>query len=142
MHRCCFTLVRLQLNAAILNIYLGCWAPPGIGRVTHSKGEAAPPAPSSWVRSNASCEASRLDSAPPGTPLPYVSCYILLHVLLLQLRCCRRLQVPTIDGSVELTVPQLTLNGEVLRMRGKGIADPRGRGRGDQLVNIRWAVSC
>ncbi|WIA33737.1 hypothetical protein OEZ86_006853 [Tetradesmus obliquus] len=47
------------------------------------------------------------------------------------------LQVPTIDGNVELTVPQLTLNGEVLRMRGKGIADPRGRGRGDQLVNIR-----
>jgi DnaJ-class molecular chaperone len=45
--------------------------------------------------------------------------------------------VPTIDGNVELTVPQLTLNGEVLRMRGKGIADPRGRGRGDQLVNIR-----
>jgi DnaJ-class molecular chaperone len=45
--------------------------------------------------------------------------------------------VPTIDGTAELTVPPLTMNGDVLRMRGKGVADARGRGRGDQLVSIR-----
>ncbi|KAF8060045.1 DnAJ-like protein [Scenedesmus sp. PABB004] len=49
----------------------------------------------------------------------------------------KKLQVPTIDGLAELAVPPLTLNGEVLRMRGKGVGDPRGRGRGDQLVTVR-----
>lgn len=45
--------------------------------------------------------------------------------------------VPTIDGQAELKVPPLTMNGDVLRMKDKGIYDPRGRGRGDQLVNVR-----
>jgi DnaJ-class molecular chaperone len=46
--------------------------------------------------------------------------------------------VPTIDGMAQLTVPALSQNGDVLRMRGKGVADPRGRGRGDQLVHVKW----
>lgn len=49
----------------------------------------------------------------------------------------RQLKVPTLDGPSELTVPACTMNGDVLVMRGKGVADPRGRGRGDQLVSIR-----
>ncbi|KIY91469.1 Chaperone protein dnaJ [Monoraphidium neglectum] len=49
----------------------------------------------------------------------------------------RSVSVPTIDGMASLSVPPLTQNGDVLRMRGKGVADPRGRGRGDQLVHIR-----
>eukprot|EP00878_Enallax_costatus_P019369 GHUV01020433.1.p2 GENE.GHUV01020433.1~~GHUV01020433.1.p2 ORF type:complete len:175 (+),score=37.68 GHUV01020433.1:1737-2261(+) len=45
--------------------------------------------------------------------------------------------VPTIDGSAELVVPPLTMGNDVLRMREKGIQDPRGRSRGDQLVSVR-----
>ncbi|GBF98383.1 molecular chaperone [Raphidocelis subcapitata] len=49
----------------------------------------------------------------------------------------RSVSVPTIDGMAQLTVPAMTQNGDVLRMRGKGVVDPRGRGRGDQLVHVR-----
>ena len=45
--------------------------------------------------------------------------------------------VPTVDGMAQLVVPAMTQNGDVLRMRGKGVRDPRGRGRGDQLVHVR-----
>lgn len=30
-----------------------------------------------------------------------------------------------------------TQNGDILRLRARGVPDPRGRGRGDQLVHIR-----
>jgi hypothetical protein len=53
---------------------------------------------------------------------------------------CRKLTVPTIDGVSEVVVPPCTQNGDVLQMRGKGIEDHRGRGRGDQLVKIRCGV--
>ncbi|KAI8464038.1 MAG: HSP40/DnaJ peptide-binding protein [Monoraphidium minutum] len=49
----------------------------------------------------------------------------------------RSVSVASVDGMAQLTVPPLTQNGDVLRMRGKGVADPRGRGRGDMLVHIR-----
>ena len=45
--------------------------------------------------------------------------------------------MPTIDGMAQLVVPPFTQNGDVLRMRSKGVVDPRGRGRGDQLVHMR-----
>jgi hypothetical protein len=39
--------VRVQLPCFF---WSGCWAPPGIGCVACFTGEAAPQAPSSWVR--------------------------------------------------------------------------------------------
>jgi molecular chaperone DnaJ len=51
--------------------------------------------------------------------------------------CCRTVTVPTIDGKAELVVPPLTLSGEVLQMRGKGVKNPRTAQRGSQLVTIR-----
>lgn len=53
---------------------------------------------------------------------------------------CSTVTVPTIDGSSELVVPPLTMGNDVLRMREKGIRDPRGRTRGDQLVSVRWVA--
>jgi DnaJ-class molecular chaperone len=53
----------------------------------------------------------------------------------------RTVHVPTVDGMAMLSVPPLTLNGDVLRMRGKGVQDPHGRGRGDQLVHMRCAFA-
>jgi molecular chaperone DnaJ len=45
--------------------------------------------------------------------------------------------VPTLQGRSRLRIPAGTQGGQVLRMRGIGIPDPRGRGgRGDQLVRV------
>lgn len=46
------------------------------------------------------------------------------------------LQVPTIDGKIEYTLPEGTQPGKVFRMRGKGIQHVSGRGRGDQYVRV------
>lgn len=46
-----------------------------------------------------------------------------------------RIPVPTVDGSVTVTVPPGTSSGQKLRLRGKGIA-----GRGDQYVVIQIVV--
>lgn len=50
------------------------------------------------------------------------------------------LQVPTIDGKIEYTVPEGTQTGTVFRMRGKGIQNVNGRGRGDQYVRVNIEV--
>ena len=48
-----------------------------------------------------------------------------------------KVEVPTISGPVKLTIPRGASSGQVLRMRGRGIA-PRGREqRGDQLVELK-----
>lgn len=48
--------------------------------------------------------------------------------------------VPTLTGTADLKIPAGTQNGAVLRMRGLGAARLRGRGRGDQLVQIKVEV--
>jgi DnaJ-class molecular chaperone len=49
-----------------------------------------------------------------------------------------RVQVPTIDGDVALTIPKGSNGGKVMRLRGRGV---RGRdGLGDQLVELRIVV--
>lgn len=50
------------------------------------------------------------------------------------------LQVPTIDGRVEYKVPEGTQTGTVFRMKGKGIQNVNGRGRGDQYVRVNIEV--
>ena len=50
------------------------------------------------------------------------------------------LQVPTIDGRVEYKVPEGTQTGTVFRMKGKGIQNVNGRGRGDQYVRVTIEV--
>jgi DnaJ-class molecular chaperone len=46
-----------------------------------------------------------------------------------------KVEVPTIDGRVALTVPKGASSGQVLRLRGKGVK--RGDRRGDQLVTLK-----
>ena len=48
-----------------------------------------------------------------------------------------RIQVPTIDGPVSMNVPKGSNTGATLRLRGKGILDPRSGKRGDQYVRLR-----
>lgn len=47
-----------------------------------------------------------------------------------------RVDVPTIHGEEKLNIPPGTQNGEYLTLRGKGFPNVRGRGKGDQLVQI------
>lgn len=46
-------------------------------------------------------------------------------------------EAPTIDGSVELKIPEGTQSGATLRIRNKGIPHLRGEGRGDEYVKIK-----
>jgi molecular chaperone DnaJ len=46
------------------------------------------------------------------------------------------IEVPTLEGKVHLKVPAGTQSGKVLRLKGKGIIDLHGYGRGDQLVRV------
>jgi molecular chaperone DnaJ len=47
------------------------------------------------------------------------------------------IKVPTLSGSVKLTVPEGTASGKVFRLRGEGVMDVHGHGKGDQLVQIQ-----
>jgi molecular chaperone DnaJ len=44
------------------------------------------------------------------------------------------IEIPTLAGKGELHVPRGTQSGEVFRLRGRGMPDPRGGGVGDLLV--------
>ena len=45
-------------------------------------------------------------------------------------------QVPTLDGNQEIEVPAGTQSGQEVHLRGKGMPDLRGYGRGDEVVII------
>ena len=46
------------------------------------------------------------------------------------------LEIPTIDGKVKYDIPEGTQTGATFRLRGKGIPNVNGRGRGDQYVTM------
>ena len=50
-----------------------------------------------------------------------------------------QVDVPTVDGSVRLTIPAGTSSGAKLRLRGKGVKWPNGT-RGDQFCRIEVVV--
>lgn len=45
-------------------------------------------------------------------------------------------EIPTIDGKARITVEPGTQAGRILRLKGKGVKDLNGYGRGDQLVHV------
>lgn len=48
-----------------------------------------------------------------------------------------KVEAPTVTGRVALTIPKGASTGQILRLRGKGIQAPGGKGRGDQLVTLK-----
>lgn len=46
------------------------------------------------------------------------------------------LEIPTLDGKVRYTIPEGTQSGTTFRLRGKGIPNIGGKGRGDQFVTV------
>jgi molecular chaperone DnaJ len=47
------------------------------------------------------------------------------------------IQVPTLDGDEPFSVPPGTQTGSTFRVRGKGMPDVGGRGRGDLMVTLK-----
>ena len=44
---------------------------------------------------------------------------------------------PTLDGKIDLKIPEGTQSGTVLKIRGKGVPKLRGEGRGDEYVKVK-----
>lgn len=53
-----------------------------------------------------------------------------------QLALGDKVEIPTLRGKVEMTVPSGTQSGKVFRLRGQGLPRLEGRQRGDQLVRV------
>jgi len=51
-----------------------------------------------------------------------------------------QINVPTVDGEIKLKIRSGTQSGTMMRLRGKGAPQLRGRGRGDQYVRIQVAI--
>lgn len=51
-----------------------------------------------------------------------------------------KVETPTIDGTVKLTIPKGANSGQTLRLRGRGVTLPGGKERGDQMVELRIAA--
>ena len=52
-----------------------------------------------------------------------------------------KVKIPTINGEVNLTIPKGIKSGQVVRVKGKGMPDPRRRINGDQFVKINISTS-
>jgi len=50
------------------------------------------------------------------------------------------IEVPTLEGTATLKIPEGTQTGTLFRLRGKGVPHLRGSGRGDELVRVRIDV--
>ena len=50
------------------------------------------------------------------------------------------IQVPTLDGTENVKVPEATQTGTTLRLRGKGMPEVNGRGRGDLFATVQGQI--
>ena len=48
-----------------------------------------------------------------------------------------KIEVPTIAGRVQLSIPKATSSGQVFRLKGKGVRSANSKVPGDQLVTVR-----
>jgi molecular chaperone DnaJ len=59
-----------------------------------------------------------------------------LHIPMAQAALGAHLRYETLDGTEDLVIPRGTQPGRVFRLRGRGVPDVNGRGRGDLLVQV------
>ena len=52
-----------------------------------------------------------------------------------------KVEIPTFDGPQEIEIPRGTQPGEVFRLRGRGMPDPRRAVRGDLLAQVHVEVA-
>ena len=63
-----------------------------------------------------------------------------LRVNMVQAALGDRIEIPTIEGSVEIAIPAGTQHGQSFRLQGRGMPDVRGGRRGDQYVVVQVVV--
>ena len=63
--------------------------------------------------------------------------YCEIPITFVQAALGAKVEAPTIDGKIELTIPEGTQSGSVLRIKNKGIPNLRGEGRGDEYVKVK-----
>ena len=63
-----------------------------------------------------------------------------LPLTFVQVALGAEVEVPTLDGKVKYAIPEGTQTGTIFRLRGKGIQNLRGSGRGDQFVTVKVVV--
>ena len=59
-----------------------------------------------------------------------------LHVSFIDAALGSSYEVPTLDGQVKIKIDAGTQSGKILRLRGKGIRDIDGYGKGDQMIYV------
>jgi molecular chaperone DnaJ len=50
------------------------------------------------------------------------------------------LEVPSLDGKIKYTIPEGTQTGSIFRIKGKGIPELHGSGRGDMYIRVNIEV--
>jgi molecular chaperone DnaJ len=63
--------------------------------------------------------------------------YCTIPVSIAQATLGTELQVPGLSGEEKLKIPEGTQSGAVFRLKGKGLADPHGGGKGDLYYHVR-----
>jgi molecular chaperone DnaJ len=63
--------------------------------------------------------------------------YCTIPISIAQAALGAELQVPGLGGDEKLKIPEGTESGAVFRVRGKGLADPHGGGKGDLYYHVR-----
>jgi molecular chaperone DnaJ len=63
-----------------------------------------------------------------------------LRINLVQAALGDRIEIPTIEGPVEIAIPAGTQHGQSFRLAGRGMPDVRGGRRGDQYVIVQLVV--
>jgi len=63
-----------------------------------------------------------------------------LPITLKEAVCGGKVTVPTVTGRVTMTVPKGSSSGDVLRLKGKGVAPAKGAPAGDQRVELRVSL--
>jgi molecular chaperone DnaJ len=63
--------------------------------------------------------------------------YCTIPLSIAQVALGTELQVPGLNGEEKLKIPEGTQSGAVFRLKGKGLADPRGGGKGDLYYHVR-----
>jgi molecular chaperone DnaJ len=59
-----------------------------------------------------------------------------LHISFADAALGTSIEIPTIDGRARITIEDGTQSGKILRLKGKGIKELNGYGKGDQLVHV------
>jgi molecular chaperone DnaJ len=63
-----------------------------------------------------------------------------LRVNMVQAALGDRIEIPTLEGVVEIAIPAGTQNGQSFRLHGRGMPDVRGGRRGDQYVVVQVVI--